>query len=156
MEVNEKKDRVNDALNATRAAVEEGIVPGGGIALLRCTKGLGDVATENSDQAIGIELVKEALKKPCEGIAVNAGKEPDEVIEKVRVCVSLYCLLRIRSNYCLSNIRAGIKSATLTRDAARIRKSFFFTIVTNRCFSVVRFHLTLGVVFFYCVISLAI
>jgi len=81
--VNEKKDRVTDALNATRAAVEEGIVPGGGVALLRCNQSLDEVKTENDDQSKGVELVMRALRKPCQTIAENAGVEAALVVEKV-------------------------------------------------------------------------
>ena len=83
VEVNEKKDRVTDALNATRAAVEEGIVPGGGVALLRCNQSLNDVKTDNEDQSKGVELVRRALRKPCQTIAENAGVEAALVVEKV-------------------------------------------------------------------------
>lgn len=84
MEVNEKKDRVTDALNATRAAVEEGIVPGGGVALLRCIKLLDGVETTNEDQKIGVEIVRRAMRMPCQTIAENAGVESTLVVEKVR------------------------------------------------------------------------
>lgn len=83
MEVNEKKDRVTDALNATRAAVEEGIVPGGGVALLRCINHLDDVETKNEDQKIGVEIVRRAMRMPCQTIAENAGVESTLVVEKV-------------------------------------------------------------------------
>lgn len=85
MEVNEKKDRVTDALNATRAAVEEGIVPGGGVALLRCIQSLDSVTTANEDQKKGVDLVRRALRKPCQTIAENAGVESTLVVEKVRL-----------------------------------------------------------------------
>lgn len=77
VEVNEKKDRVVDALNATRAAVEEGIVPGGGKALLYCSTKLDDVAAnaENMDQRIGVEIIQKALRAPLSTIAMNAGEE---------------------------------------------------------------------------------
>ena len=77
VEVNEKKDRVVDALNATRAAVEEGIVPGGGKALLYCSTMLDDVAAkaENMDQRIGVEIIQKALRAPLSTIAMNAGEE---------------------------------------------------------------------------------
>jgi chaperonin GroEL len=84
--VNEKKDRVNDALNATRAAVEEGIVPGGGVALLRCTDSLNKLKLDNPDQQIGVELVIKSLRKPLYIIAENAGVEAALVVEKVRNC----------------------------------------------------------------------
>lgn len=83
VEVNEKKDRVNDALNATRAAVEEGIVPGGGSALLRCIPTLAELQTNNSDQATGVEIVKKALRMPCMTIARNAGIDGSVVVAKV-------------------------------------------------------------------------
>lgn len=83
VEVNEKKDRVTDALNATRAAVEEGIVPGGGVALLRCNQSLDNIKTDNEDQGKGVELVRRALRKPCQTIAENAGVEAALVVEKV-------------------------------------------------------------------------
>ncbi|KAI5634888.1 TCP-1/cpn60 chaperonin family domain-containing protein [Phthorimaea operculella] len=83
VEVNEKKDRVNDALNATRAAVEEGIVPGGGSALLRCIPTLAELKTNNSDQATGVEIVKKALRMPCMTIARNAGIDGSVVVAKV-------------------------------------------------------------------------
>lgn len=81
--MNEKKDRVTDALNATRAAVEEGLVPGGGVALLRCIPSLDDIKTEGEDQAKGVDLVRRALRKPCQTIAENAGVEAALVVEKV-------------------------------------------------------------------------
>lgn len=83
-EVNEKKDRVNDALNATRAAISEGIVPGGGTALLRCIPVLDQLKPANADQAIGIEIVKNALRMPCETIASNAGCDGSVIVSKVQ------------------------------------------------------------------------
>lgn len=83
VEVNEKKDRVTDALNATRAAVEEGIVPGGGTALLRCIPGLGSLRVHNRDQEIGVEIVRKALRVPCMTIAKNAGVDGSVVVAKV-------------------------------------------------------------------------
>jgi chaperonin GroEL len=83
MEVKEKKDRVDDALNATRAAVEEGIVPGGGVALLRLSKLLGKVATLNDDQKVGVEIVRRALAAPLRQIAANAGEDGAVVAGKV-------------------------------------------------------------------------
>ena len=83
VEVNEKKDRVNDALNATRAAVEEGIVPGGGVALLRCISSLEGVQVQSSDEQTGVDIVKRALSAPCSTIASNAGVDASRVVEKV-------------------------------------------------------------------------
>nr|XP_032813275.1 60 kDa heat shock protein, mitochondrial-like [Petromyzon marinus] len=83
VEVNEKKDRVTDALNATRAAVEEGIVLGGGCALLRCLPALDAIAPANSDQQIGIEIIRNALRVPAMTIARNAGVEGSLIVEKI-------------------------------------------------------------------------
>jgi len=83
MEVKEKKDRVEDALNATRAAVQEGIVPGGGIALLRAKKAVGKLSNDNSDVQAGINIVLKALEAPIRQIAENAGVEGSIVVGKV-------------------------------------------------------------------------
>ncbi|KAK4798188.1 hypothetical protein SAY86_030514 [Trapa natans] len=82
-EVGERKDRVTDALNATRAAVEEGIVPGGGVALLYATKVLENLQTLNKDQKIGVEIIQSALKAPVNVIASNAGFDGDLVVGKL-------------------------------------------------------------------------
>jgi len=79
----EKKARVEDAMHATKAAVEEGIVPGGGVALLRCTKAVEDVKTEG-DSKVGITIVRRALEEPLRQIAQNAGHEGAVVVAKVR------------------------------------------------------------------------
>ncbi|MGQ9748947.1 chaperonin GroEL [Desulfosoma sp.] len=82
-EMKEKKARVEDALNATRAAVEEGIVPGGGVALLRCQKALDDLKLEGEEK-FGLDIVRKALEAPLRQIADNAGHEGSVVVEKVR------------------------------------------------------------------------
>ncbi|MDN7599499.1 chaperonin GroEL [Burkholderia gladioli] len=83
VEMKEKKDRVDDALHATRAAVEEGIVPGGGVALLRARAGLSSLKGANAEQDAGIQIVLRALEAPLRVIASNAGDEPSVVIAKV-------------------------------------------------------------------------
>ena len=83
VEVKERKDRVDDALHATRAAVEEGIVPGGGVALLRASKNLGKVDSANDDQRVGVEIVRRALAVPLRQIAENAGEDGAVVAGKV-------------------------------------------------------------------------
>ncbi|MBU9291540.1 chaperonin GroEL [Burkholderia multivorans] len=83
VEMKEKKDRVDDALHATRAAVEEGIVPGGGVALLRARAALADIKGANADQDAGIRIVLRALEAPLRVIVSNAGEEPSVVIAKV-------------------------------------------------------------------------
>ncbi|MFW5721830.1 MAG: chaperonin GroEL [Desulfohalobiaceae bacterium] len=82
-EMKEKKARVEDALNATRAAVEEGIVPGGGVALVRCLKGLGSIKLADDDEAAGVEIVRRACEEPLRQIALNAGREGAIIVEKV-------------------------------------------------------------------------
>ncbi len=83
VEVKEKKDRVDDALNATRAAVEEGIVPGGGIALLKATKALEGLTGDNADQTAGIAIIRRAIQAPIRQISENAGVEGSIVVGKV-------------------------------------------------------------------------
>jgi chaperonin GroEL len=83
VEMKEKKDRVDDALHATRAAVEEGIVPGGGVALLRARAALQSLPGANHDQGAGIKIVLRAIEEPLRAIAANAGDEPSVVVAKV-------------------------------------------------------------------------
>jgi chaperonin GroEL len=83
IEVKEKKDRVEDALNATRAAVEEGIVPGGGVALLRAKKAIGKLTNDNADVQAGINIVLKALETPLRQIAENSGVEGSIVVNKI-------------------------------------------------------------------------
>ncbi|RVK51431.1 chaperonin GroEL [Sinorhizobium meliloti] len=84
VEVKEKKDRVDDALHATRAAVEEGILPGGGVALLRAVKALDGLKTANNDQRVGVDLVRRAIEAPVRQIAENAGSEGSIIVGKLR------------------------------------------------------------------------
>ncbi|WP_104665770.1 chaperonin GroEL [Ensifer adhaerens] len=84
VEVKEKKDRVDDALHATRAAVEEGILPGGGVALLRVVHALDGLKPENDDQRVGVEIVRRALESPARQIAENAGAEGSVIVGKLR------------------------------------------------------------------------
>ncbi len=84
VEMKEKKARVEDALHATRAAVEEGIVPGGGVAYLRCLHVLDSLKPENEDQKIGIDIIRRALEEPARQIVANAGLEPSVIINKIK------------------------------------------------------------------------
>jgi len=83
VEVKEKKDRVDDALHATRAAVEEGILPGGGVALLRAIKALDGVKTGNADQKTGVDIVRKAIQAPARQIASNAGEDGSLIVGKI-------------------------------------------------------------------------
>ena len=83
VEVKEKKDRVDDALNATRAAVEEGVLPGGGVALLRAIKALDNIAVENADQKTGVDIVRKAIQTPARQIVDNSGADGAVVVGKL-------------------------------------------------------------------------
>ena len=84
MEMKEKKDRFDDALHATRAAIEEGTIPGGGVAYIRAIKALEGIKTENQDEELGIKIVKRALEEPLRQIVANAGKEGAVVVQKIK------------------------------------------------------------------------
>jgi chaperonin GroEL len=84
VEMKEKKDRVDDALHATRAAVQEGIIPGGGVAYIRAIEALKNVVTDNEDQTTGVNIVRLALESPLRTIAENAGQEGSVIVNKVR------------------------------------------------------------------------
>ncbi len=83
VEVKERKDRVDDAVHATRAAVEEGILPGGGVALLRSIRAIEKIRTQNEDQKTGVDIVRKALSWPCRQIAFNAGDDGSVVVGKI-------------------------------------------------------------------------
>jgi chaperonin GroEL len=83
-EMKEKKARVEDALHATRAAVEEGVVPGGGVALLRCVGALKGLKLDNHDQTVGVDILKRALEEPIRQIINNTGLEPSVIVDKVK------------------------------------------------------------------------
>jgi chaperonin GroEL len=84
VEMKEKKDRVDDALHATRAAVEEGIVPGGGVSFIRCISALDSLKGINEDESTGINIIKRALEEPLRQIVANAGMEGSIVVQKVK------------------------------------------------------------------------
>jgi chaperonin GroEL len=83
MEMKEKKARVEDALHATRAAVEEGVVPGGGVALVRALQAIKDIKAENHDQDVGVNIARRAMEEPLRQIVANAGGEPSVILNKV-------------------------------------------------------------------------
>ncbi len=84
VEMKEKKDRVDDALSATRAAVEEGIVPGGGVAYIRAVEALENLKGDNDDEQTGIEIIKRAIEEPLRQIVINSGKEGAVVVQKIK------------------------------------------------------------------------
>lgn len=111
VEVNEKKDRVNDALNATRAAIAEGIVPGGGAALIRCIPILDKLQSANRDQSVGISIVKKALCTPCATIASNAGFDGTIVVSRLENMGEEYGYDAIKNEY-VNMIKTGIIDPT--------------------------------------------
>ena len=110
-EMKEKKARVEDALNATRAAVEEGIVPGGGVALLRASKGL-DSLKLSGDEATGADIVRRALEEPIRQIVQNAGLEGSVVVEQVKAAKDVAYGFDAESNQYVDMIHAGIIDPT--------------------------------------------
>jgi chaperonin GroEL len=84
VEMKEKKARVEDALHATRAAVEEGVVPGGGVALVRALQAISELKGDNADQDVGIQLLRRAVEAPLRQIVANSGDEPSVVVDKVK------------------------------------------------------------------------
>jgi chaperonin GroEL len=125
VEVKEKKDRVDDALNATRAAVEEGIVAGGGVALLRAKIALSKLKSENADEQAGISIVLKALEAPIRQIAENAGAEGSIVVGKVSEHKSQTWGFNAQTDEYVDMIEAGIVDPakvvrTALQDAASV------------------------------------
>ena len=117
-ELNERKSRTEDALASTRAAVEEGIIPGGGVTLLRAQDALDDIASAaRGDEAVGIRLVKDALEAPLNTIANNAGYKGDVIVEKVRSGDGDYGFDADRGDYTNLVARGIIDPAKVTRSA---------------------------------------
>ncbi|MEZ4215961.1 MAG: chaperonin GroEL [Myxococcota bacterium] len=110
-EMKEKKARVEDALHATRAAVEEGIVPGGGVALLRAQKALDGIKTENEDQEAGVNIVRRAIESPLRRIAENAGIEGSLVVDKVKGQKGAWGFNARTEEYC-DLLKAGVIDPT--------------------------------------------
>jgi chaperonin GroEL len=112
VEVNETKDRLNDALNATKAALEEGIVPGGGTALLRASLKLEGLKVQNFDQQVGVDTIKAALKQPCIQIAENAGAEGAVVVQTLAKDDKQLMGFNAQSGEYVDMIQAGIIDPT--------------------------------------------
>lgn len=133
VEMKEKKDRVEDALNATRAAVEEGIVPGGGTALLRVAKALGDIRPADDDESAGVEIVRRAIEEPLRQIAINAGFEGSVVVEKVRAGKDGFGFNAATGEY-EDLLKAGvIDPKKVTRTALQNAASVAALLLTTEC-----------------------
>jgi chaperonin GroEL len=132
-EMKEKKDRVEDALHATRAAVEEGIVPGGGVALIRASKALEDLKLDIEDEQLGVEIVQKAVEAPLRMIVTNAGGAPDVVLEKVKAGKDFFGYNAYSDEY-VDMVEAGVIDPTkVTRTALENASSIAGLILTTEC-----------------------
>ncbi|WP_299229113.1 chaperonin GroEL [Sulfurihydrogenibium sp.] len=133
-ELKEKKDRVDDAVHATKAAVEEGIVPGGGIALFRASRALCNIKEENTDKAWGIKIVKNACKVPLKQIAYNAGFEGSVIIEKIKDVDNVNYGFNAATGEYVDMVEAGIIDPTkVVRTALQNAASIAGTMLTAEC-----------------------
>ena len=132
VEVKERKDRVEDAMNATRAAVEEGIVSGGGGALVNAAKTLDKVKTANNDQKVGVQIVKKACEAPIRQIAANSGNDGSIVVGKINDSKDKTFGFDAQSNKYVDMIKAGIIDPTLvTRTAVQNAASIAGLLLTT-------------------------
>jgi chaperonin GroEL len=133
-EMKEKKARVEDALHATRAAVEEGIVPGGGVALLRIQKKIRDYKLEDAEEQIGVNIVVRALEEPIRQIAENSGAEGSIVVDKVRTADSNTYGFNARTEQYEDLVEAGVIDPTkVTRTALQNAASIASLLLTTEC-----------------------
>jgi chaperonin GroEL len=133
-EMKEKKARVEDALHATRAAVEEGIVPGGGVSLLWCQQGLAKVKVADEDEKIGVEIVRRALEEPIRWITQNAGQEGSIVVEKVRQAKDKNFGYNAQTDTYEDLVAAGVIDPTkVTRTALQNAASIAGLLLTTEC-----------------------
>ncbi|MBT8478763.1 MAG: chaperonin GroEL [Gemmatimonadetes bacterium] len=133
-EMKEKKARVEDALHATRAAVEEGIVPGGGVALLWCQKALDDLKRKDSDEQIGVQIVRRSLEEPLRQIAQNAGAEGSIIVERVREKDSLNWGYNAQTDKYEDLVKSGVIDPTkVTRTALQNAASIAGLLLTTEC-----------------------
>jgi len=134
VEMKEKKDRVDDALAATRAAVEEGIVPGGGVALLRCTRVLDELKGINEDENIGIGIIKSSLEAPLHQIVANAGGNGDVVVHFVKTNEFNRFGYNARTNEYGDMVEMGIIDPTkVTRTAIENAVSIASMVLMTEC-----------------------
>ena len=133
VEMKEKKDRVDDALAATRAAVEEGIVPGGGVALIRCAEKIKDLVGDNDDETIGMTIVRKSVEEPLRQIIKNAGLDDAEILAYIKVSKPNYGY-NARTNQYVDMIEAGvIDPAKVTRTAIENAASIAAMVLTTEC-----------------------
>jgi chaperonin GroEL len=134
LEVKERKDRVEDAINATRAAVAEGVVPGGGIALLRATKVLANVQSKSDDERLGIDILKRALQAPARQIVENAGLDASLIVGKILENDSFNFGFDARRSEYTDMIKAGIiDPVKVVRIALQSAASIAGLMATTEC-----------------------
>ena len=129
----EKKARVEDALNATRAAVEEGIVPGGGVALIRASKVLENLEGENQDQTVGIKVIAKALQAPLRQIVENCGEDASVVVNEVMKNKDNWGYNALTNEYGDIVEMGIIDPAKVTRSALQNAASIASMLVTTEC-----------------------
>ncbi len=133
VEMKEKKARVEDALHATRAAVEEGVVPGGGVALIRARSKMGDIETDNHDQEVGVKIALRAMEEPLRQIVSNAGEEPSVILAKVQEGDGNFGYNAANGEYG-DMIEMGILDPTkVTRSALQNAASVAGLMITTEC-----------------------
>lgn len=133
VEMKEKKDRVDDALHATRAAVEEGIVPGGGVALIRAIESLENLKGENDDQTSGIDIVRRAIEEPLRQITFNAGLEGSVIVQKVKEGKGAYGFNARTETYSDLFADGVIDPTKVTRVALENAASIASMLLTTEC-----------------------
>ena len=132
VEMKEKKDRVDDALAATRAAVEEGVVAGGGVALLRAIEGLDKIKTLNEDETTGVAIVKRAAEEPLRQIIANAGQEGAVIVQEVKAGKDDFGY-NARTEKFENLVKAGVVDPTkVTRIAVENAASIAAMLINNR------------------------
>jgi chaperonin GroEL len=133
MEMKEKKSRVDDAVHATRAAVEEGVLPGGGVALLRARAKLEGLQGENADQQSGIRIVHRALEEPLRQIAANAGAEPSVVVSRVLAAAGSFGYNALTGQYGDLVEMGVLDPCKVTRTALQNAASVAGLVLTTDC-----------------------
>ena len=133
VEMKEKKDRVDDALHATRAAIEEGTVPGGGVAYIRAIESLEGLKGENEDETTGIEIIKRAIEEPLRQIVANAGKEGAVIVQKVKEGKGDYGYNARLDKYENLSASGVIDPAKVTRVALENAASIAGMFLTTEC-----------------------
>ncbi|MCM1170415.1 MAG: chaperonin GroEL [Bacteroides sp.] len=133
VEMKEKKDRFDDALHATRAAVEEGIVPGGGVAYLRCIAALDKLKVDNDDEKVGVEIIRRALEEPLRQIVTNAGLDGSVIVDKVKAGKDDYGFNARTETYEHLLATGVIDPAKVTRVALENAASIAGMLLTTEC-----------------------